>query len=187
MNFLLEGLDRLGKDTLIDGILNTSGYYTLFHRGKPPVLDFYKQKSLKTGHDPKFWYQLECFTQDMALLKFAETSNANLLFNRAWIGEAVYAELYRGYDGSYVFELEKIAGIDNLLSTRLILLTEDFSKSIHFVDDGLSFDVAKRDTEQQMFMEAFDKSIIKDKRIICVTGEDGNFKPKEQILREAIE
>ena len=39
--------------------------------------------------------------------------------------------------------------LDDLPDTRLILLTEDFSVSKHFVDDGESFDITKREKEQE--------------------------------------
>lgn len=111
-----------------------------------------------------------------------------MIFNRSWLGESVYANMYRGYDGNYVFDLEKIAGIHTLQKTRLILLTEDFDVARHFVDDGESLGpIEKRAEEQARFIEAFNRSIIMDKRIICVTDpETGGFKSKDSILSEAL-
>lgn len=186
MNFLIDGLDRLGKDTLISGVLNSLGYHTILHKSRPIKSKKYDAEVSKLGKTHEYWYQHDSFCQDMALLKQSEISNFSLIFNRTWIGEAVYSPLYRGYNGDYVFNLEKIAGIDSLKSTRMILLTEDFSKSKHFVDDGESFDISKREAEQQMFVDAFNKSIIQDKRIVCVTADDGQFKPKERILKEVL-
>jgi hypothetical protein len=67
-------------------------------------------------------------------------------------------------------------------------LTENFDISQHFVDDGLSFDPKARREEQELFLKAFHKSNIKDKRIVCVTHEmTGKFKDKQRILKECIE
>lgn len=186
MNFICEGLDRLGKDTLIDGILQKYGYHVVLHRSKPQILDFYELESLKIKHSPAFLYQRACFSSDMSLLKYSTLSNLKIIFNRSWIGEAVYSNMYRGYNGDYVFDLEKIAGVDTLNNTRLILLTEDFNNSNHFVDDGLSIDASQREVEQSMFIEAFHRSVIKDKRIICVTDSTGTFRNKTDILEDAL-
>ena len=187
-NFILESIDRCGKDTLVSGLLNKLGFRFVFHRSKPPVLDFYVQMSKDTAKDARFLFQRDCFISDMALLKTSEQDSYGMIFNRSWLGESVYANMYRGYDGNYVFDLEKIAGIHTLQKTRLILLTEDFDVARHFVDDGESLGpIEKRAEEQARFIEAFNRSIIMDKRIICVTDpETGGFKSKDSILSEAL-
>lgn len=186
MNFICEGLDRLGKDSLIAGIKNACGYYNVLHRSKPEMLDAYKKAAGTQGTSAAFLYQRDCFSSDMALLWAAEQSNIPIIFNRSWIGEAVYADIYRGYSGAYVFDLEMATGVENLIDTRLILLTENFSISKHFVDDGLSFDPTKRRQEQDMFIAAFNRSLISNKKMICVTGSDGQFRPRQDILAEAL-
>jgi hypothetical protein len=59
---------------------------------------------------------------------------------------------------------------------------------MHFVDDGESLGhVTHRREQQDRFIAAFEKSNIRDKRIICVTDAAlGGFKPKDWILHEAI-
>ena len=49
------------------------------------------------------------------------------------------------------------------------------------------YDDKKREEEQELFLDAFELSIIPDKRIVWVTGPDGHFRSKEEILEEAIE
>lgn len=184
LNYLIEGLDRLGKDTLIDGLLNRYGYYEVHHRKKPMSLSFYNNFATPS-HSGLRLYQSSCFKHDMELLKASELCGIRNIYNRAWLGEAVYSNLYRGYDGNYVFELEHDFGIHTLKSTRLILLIEDFLSSKHFVDDGDSFDISKREIEQMLFIDAFNKSLIQDKRIVCVTdSKTGQFKNKDRILEE---
>lgn len=178
----VEGLDFLGKSTLIQGIRNTLGYYQVMHFSKPEKLDIYCNTA--DGKSPQQLYQEESFRNSMILAK----SGARIIFDRWHLGEYVYAPLYRSYDGSYVFTQEKIAGIHERRDIRLILLTEDFSASHHFVDDGESLGpVEKRLEEQNRFIQAFERSSIKDKRIICVTNPDtGAFRSKQEILKEAL-
>ena len=188
--YLIEGLDRLGKDTLINGILNKKGFHQVIHFSKPTLLDCYQPSS--TGMTAKEMvseqqreYQHRSFRTMFSLLRDAKY--AHLICNRAHLGECVYGPLYRQTDGDYVFELEKAFAMHQNHSTRLILLTEDFSISKHFVDDGESFDITKREQEQEMFIAAFERSTISDKRIVCVTDSAlGGFKPKDVILQEVL-
>ena len=186
--FAIEGLDRLGKSTLIEGILNEQGYYQVIHFGKPQKLDIYKTAKQPFGMNipatsyPSYVYQRESFLNSMIMA----TSGARIIFDRWHLGEAVYSPMYRAYDGDYVFALEKAMGLGARGDIRLILLTEDFSISRHFESDGESFDDKKRQEEQVLFLEAFNRSSIRDKRRICVTAADGGFRRKEDILDEAL-
>ena len=188
MNFICEGIDRLGKDELINGIMQKDGFYQVIHRSKPLMLEKYFQESAATGKiSPFYFYQAECFKQDMEMLRESEHSNFRIIFNRSWLGEAVYAPLYRGYSGDYVFDLEKEAEVKDFECTRLILLIEDFYLSSHFVDDSQSLGpIHARKQEQAKFIEAFVKSELRDKRIICVTDANGQFRPKAGILADAL-
>lgn len=188
---LIEGLDRLGKDTLISGILNKRGYHQVMHFSKPLMLECYAQATSADSADKSSIshqlreYQERSFRNMFSILRDAQY--AHMICNRAHLGECVYAPLYRGYAGEYVFELEAQFDMHKNTNTQLILLTEDFTASRHFVDDGESFDVSMRQREQEKFLEAFDGSIIPNKKIICVTDrKTGNFKPKEEILLEAL-
>lgn len=187
--FIVEGIDRLGKSTLIGGIKNALGYHQVIHFQKPESLDFYKKNSI----DERRAYQSQSFRQLMWIIVAAgltDDSSVKFIFDRSHIGEAVYAKKYRGYSGEYVFDLEKEYSIDLAKKHRMILLIEDFDKSTHYVDDGKSLgsgSIVQRVAEQQLFLTAFHKSIIQDKKIICVTDDDGTFKNKNKILKEALE
>lgn len=196
--YAIEGLDRLGKSTLIDGILNTFGYYEIIHFSKPKKLDMYitaeKQFDENEFSYPRdipkdslaaYYYQSAGFRNSMLLAK----SGARVIFDRWHIGEAVYSPMYRKYSGDYVFTQELCSGLHMHPSLRLILLVEDFKVARHFVDDGQSLGpIEKREEEQKRFVEAFFKSHIQDKRIITVTDPaTGGFRNKDEILKEAIE
>lgn len=223
--FAIEGLDRLGKSTLIQGILDTLGYYQVIHFAKPQKLACYEKmfcdilgrlieddgeyactvNELNLDLVPPavrsaYLYQYESFKNSMKLA----TSGARIIFDRWHIGEVVYSPMYRKYDGSYVYKLELEAGLDKPklktpplpggyeyedIGVRLILLLEDFSVARHFVDDGNSLGtIDKREEEQKRFIQAFYDSNIRDKRMVCVTDpKTGGFRPKQDILKEAIQ
>jgi len=187
--YAIEGLDRLGKGTLISGILNREGFYNVIHFGKPEVLTTYK--NAKQGYDeihvphsrhPLYLYQRESFINSMLIAK----SGARVIFDRWHLGEFVYGPMYRAYPGDYVFDIEHKVDIQDA-DIRLILLLEDFEHSKHFESDGESFDDTKRRDEQELFVTAFNRSIIRDKRKVVVTdSETGGFRPKEDILEEVL-
>lgn len=182
--FIIEGLDRLGKSSLTQSIQDKYGYYQVIHFGKPQQLKFYNDKSDSTVSSNKsaYLYQRASFENMFNLLR----SPAKIIFDRAHLGEAVYSPIYRGYSGDYIYDIERDHGMDSRWDAKLILLIEDFSISKHFVDDGLSFDINKRALEQDLFLEAFQKSTFSNKKTVCVTAPDGSFRSKEDILEDVI-
>lgn len=191
--FAIEGLDRLGKSTLIKNLKNHIGFYQVIHFSKPEILDVHYLNMFDSGspgddrakRDALFMYQSRSFENSMLIAK----SGARVIYDRWHLGECVYAPMYRKYDGDYVFDIERRHKMDSAQNIRLILLTEDFVMSNHFQDDGLSLGSASRENrmaEQQRFISAFNKSIIVDKKIICVTDSTGKFRPQEDILQEAV-
>jgi hypothetical protein len=181
--FLLEGIDRTGKDTLVEGIQNRRGYHLILHYTKPPVLDHY---STEAEMSPERQYQEASFRTMFEILRNAD--RASVICNRAHLGECVYAPMYRGYSGDYVFELERAFNVHALEGVRLILLTEDFDRSRHFSDDGRSLGSPDdRRRQQDLFLGAFEGSTIADKRLICVTDRvTGEFRDRASILDEAL-
>lgn len=194
--YAIEGIDRLGKSTLIQNIQKKLGYFQSIHFSKPPkwLAEGYMQNSNSEVIEqlkcmPYFnnvlAYQADCFNNSM---KLARLNQGNLIFDRWHLGEYVYAPMYRNYPGNYVFDLERENGLNAEDHIRLILLVEDFTISTHFVDDGDSLGgEEKREAEQNLFIEAFHQSLIQDKRIICVTDADtGKFLPEDKILQLAL-
>ena len=183
---LVEGLDRLGKSTLVESIQQELGYFQVIHFGKPKHLKFYETQATNgfiLNEKSEYLYQHASFKNMFELIK----SDARIIFDRAHLGECVYSPIYRNYSGDYVYDLERKYGMGDSRNAKLILLTEDFATAKHFVDDGLSFDITKREQEQNLFLEAFEKSIIRDKQIVCVTDPAlGGFKRKEWILEEVL-
>lgn len=191
--YLIEGLDRLGKDTLIGNILHKRGFHQVLHFSKPVQLECYTSAEAGDPIESKrialMRYQESSFRTMFSLLR--DATYTHLICNRAHLGETVYAPMYRGYNGNYVFDLERGFSMGQSSNVRLILLTEDFDiaeeLSSGIVDDGQSFDFSKRRAEQDRFMGAFENSIIPDKRVICVTDPAmGGYKPPLWIMQEAL-
>lgn len=166
--FLIEGVDRMGKSTLIQGLLDTLGYHLVIHYDKPKKLLAYSGLS-----DPLFRYQWELYNEMFKLIE----NQVHVIFDRAHLGEMVYAPMYRKYDVGYIRSLELDAKTD---TARLVLLTtSDFS---FIEDDGLSIDFAKKEEEQTRFIKAFEVSAIKDKVLVDVSNGKGGYKSPEEIL-----
>lgn len=198
--FIVDGVDRLGKSTLINNLQARLGPFMVVHSGKPPVLERFMNKKLNPsnkdlGATPEQLaqaaFQEEYFKQALNMIKYS--GDAKIIFDRLHLGEMVYSPLYRKVVPNMVMAHENMVARNSLHNTnggfskaRLILLTEDFERSTHFQSDGESFDDTARPAEQAEFIKAFERSGIEDKRIICVTGRDGNFKPELEILLEAV-
>ena len=184
--FIIEGLDRLGKSTLISNLRHRLGYFEVIHYSKPVRLACY-QDNVEGSPSAAQRYQTAGFNTMFSII--VDAQRANIILDRAHLGEAVNAPLYRGYSGDYVFKLEAEYGVERLTDTRLVLLTEDFNAAQHFVDDGESLGSAdKRRDEQKMFLAAFERSLFPDKRIVCVTDSStGAFKSPQSILEEVLQ
>lgn len=170
--FIVEGVDRTGKGTLTESLLQEIGYHLMIHYEKPKKLRFYE----KEAH-PLKRYQEDLYSDMFELID----SGIHLILDRAHLSEAVYAPMYRGYSGDYVFNFEKQVATHE---TRLILLTtSDFS---FIKDDGLSHDFSKKEVEQTLFIEAFSRSRIEDKVIIDVSNGRGGYRPAHEILASAL-
>ena len=183
-HLIIEGIDRLGKDTLIRGVQDRLGFFQVNHYQKPLLLAKYSQEQYKKndGKDVKTealkTYQFNSFMTMFKLMR----GNTRILCNRGHLGETVYAKRYRNYDGNYVFDIERLFDYkDGPLNHVLLVVlhTSDFS---FIEDDGMSLDVTKREAEQADFLTAFDKSMIKNKLLIDVHNGKGGFKPTETIL-----
>lgn len=187
-SFIIEGVDRLGKSTLIENIQQKLGFYNVIHYQKPKQLAFFSeehkaQNKLMCLEN----YQYASFKSMFKLI----ASEEPFIMDRGHLGEVVYSERYRGYSGDYVMELEKKAlwlwnyntAIKDPYPAKLILLTtSDFS---FIKDDGNSFDFSAKANEQDSFIRAFNNSVM-PKILIDVSNRNGSFKDPQDILAEAL-
>jgi len=198
-NLIIEGIDRLGKDSLISNIQHELGFFQVIHYEKPKLLDIYYRDSIKklNGFNPDdpllkeksivanalMNYQTDSFKEMFELLG----SRSKLIMNRAHLGEWVYSLRYRNYSGTYVFGMEKEfqeAGNKFADNTLLVLLTTtDFG---FIKDDGLSLDFNKKEEEQKDFLLGFHRSVIKNKLLIDVSNGKGGYRSYGQILDQVV-
>lgn len=194
-SIIIEGIDRVGKNTLIDGLINELGYHEVVHYQKPKLLKVYEQQTLEDAkriqvtdvkRETLRKYQHASFTSMLHLL----SSRANIIFNRAHLGEYVYAPMYRGYDGSYVFDLEDHfihdLGSDFHETTLLVLL---HSSDLSFItEDGHSLGgLEKREAEIVAFLKAFERSRIQHKLALDVSDSRGKFVPATKLLETVLQ
>ena len=169
----------MGKSTLIKGLQDRLGYHLVVHYEKPKLLECYEENS----DWPLKAYQEASFDNMFRML----SGTMDVICDRAHLGEFVYSPMYRNYDGSYVFEQEKgfvSYGSKFHEQTTLVLLTTD---NFDFItDDGMSFDFSKKEIEQNQFIKAFERSIIKRKLIINVHNGHGGYKTPATILDEVL-
>lgn len=159
---IIEGTDNSGKSTqanlLIKNISNL-----IFHKVHYSSLPF-KNKTKKTQE-----YSLRMYNDMFRIMKSLKESNINIIFDRSHLGESVYAPLYRGYSGDYIFNLEKEYINDLKNNLYLITLIND-SSTIYSRDDGKSFYKNEEDVKAEVngFQISHKKSNIKNKLLINV-------------------
>jgi hypothetical protein len=188
-SIIVEGVDRLGKDTLIQGLKQKLGAFQVVHYQKPELLDVYVNEAQRIFNTTSVEgdvkaaalknYQINSFRNMFHML----SSGARLILNRAHLGEMVYAPRYRKYDGSYVLDLERQFKHDlgsNVLDTTLLVLLHASDTSF-IKDDGMSFDFAAKEAEQMDFIRAFERSNIRHKLMIDVSV-NGGYVPADKIL-----
>lgn len=200
--FLIDGIDRLGKSSLIKRIQDELGYHMVIHYDKPQVLsNFLSHANLIKNADPadlenpelqdlsveniaRYLYQYHANVNMFDLMK----TSVPIIFDRTHLGEMVYAPLYRKYKGDYVFQMEqeflRSKPYTSPENVRLILLTSSNTEMLQ--DDGLSFDPSKKNEEQNMFIYAFNKSSIVNKVIVDVHNGQGGYKSYDEVFMEAI-
>lgn len=177
---IIEGVDNLGKGTLIKNIRNNLGYYEIIHFQRPELLDLYKKSySEKNTTDAYKLYQFNSFKNGFELLQ----SKAFIIFDRFHLGEIVYAPRYRGYNGEYVFDIEKMFR-ETVRSDDVLLILLTTSNFDFIIDDGLSFDVSKRQEEQEDFKRAFEMSLFKNKLLIDVYDNAFGFRNQAEIFHD---
>lgn len=176
-HIIIEGCDRVGKDTLISWLCSQSNNYTVRHFTKPKGntnqerIDFQK-KDFENEFSLSF---------DRTKPNYTSQPNDMYIWNRSHIGEYVYGQMYRKYDPLWIFEIEKKFNFDMMDDVYLILLYADPDFLIEREDgNSLSTKLEDREKEISLFLEAIDKSHIKNKLTIKV-NEGNDYISKESI------
>ena len=159
---IIEGTDNSGKSTQAELIIKNLDNL-VFHKIHYSSLPF-KENKRKTQD-----YSLRMYNSMFRMMKSLAKEDINIIFDRSHLGEAIYAPLYRGYSGDYVFNLEKEYVNDlkdnlyliTLINDSSIILTRDDGKSFYKNEEGIKAEV-------DGFKLAHRKSFIKNKLIINV-------------------
>lgn len=153
----------MGKGTQIEKI---KAFYE--KQGNPVHILHYS--SVKGAEKKNIKKYSEALYRDMFELIKECSGDRVLILDRAHLGEFVYSPMYRGYDGSYVFDIEKeLLGFE-WAKVKLILFTDD-AKAVIKRDkargDGQSFtlDEDKKKEELAAFDQAFALSSLRKHRI----------------------
>lgn len=183
MNIIVEGPDRVGKDTLIKGLINSLLENSLVCGEKFPCCHTLHYSNVKLPDKACLDYSKTLY-RDMFDMMIKNKDNRVLFFNRAHLGEAVYGPIYRGYSGDFVFDIEE--DYKDLLdeNTAVIgLYSKDWVTLWDRKDDkslsGNNIELIEK--ENQMFRRAFDMSRLKNVYMIDVSDL-----LKEDVLNEAL-
>jgi len=176
MILLLEGIDKVGKTTQmtkIQPLLNDKSLMCLHYMSIKGFEEHYMTKL----------YSKEMYS-DMFRIMRNEYKNINFLVDRSHIGEVVYSPMYRGYSGEYVYDIEKgyCNSYNNAFWDEIYLITFiDKPENTIGRDDGLSFTTSLKTKQKEInaFIEATEKSHIKNKIIINIDGKDEDTVFKE--------
>ena len=161
MNYVVMGIDRIGKDTFID--YNFPDHKKI-HLTKPPK-----------DEDPLMFSKAE-YCEYFCNLKKSD----NIVYNRGHIDEFVYAPIYRKYSTYWLTIMEEEFAGDVTNTVFILLYTDNFDM---MVDDGLSHDFSRKEEEQEFFLKYFDSSKMLNK--IKIKVNDGkNYRNPEDIRND---
>lgn len=176
MVYIFEGMDNCLKDTLIQ----------LFRGTLSPQTHILKYNSPPKGIANVEQWQKAHFQDMFDLIKTNLDSDLrNLILNRAHLGEYVYSPIYRGYEGDWIFDLEKsfLDGSDFYHSKiKLFVFYDSSNSNLHFREDGNSLSNNNNenlDNERTRFLQAFKKSMIPNKRIFDLSDYPDDSKDEK--------
>jgi len=158
MKIIFEGLDRVGKSSIINKI------QTDMKRG------FLVTHSNYIKTTPEEFIQIS--TKEYSKVFELCNTDIEIICDRLHGGETVYGEIYRNYSGDYVYDLEKKYNLDKIQDLYLIVLVDN-AKNVIAREDGESFstDLTVKNTEIEKFKKFYDKSIIQNKVLININNK----------------
>jgi hypothetical protein len=187
---IIEGIDNTGKTTVIHELMNRYDRVYYMHATKPDETD-----PVKCAIEQKKYFHT--MVED---IRRVEQSNLNVdlvILDRSWIGEYVYGCLYRGNGDDFVksmisncYSLLRNAGTGFFplnFSTILYTASPEFCASN---DDGESISEGNVDAikkEVDRFEEIMESDCVIGKKGIINVENDGNFLPKDDILKMTLD
>lgn len=170
---IFEGLDRTGKDTqiklLCDKLKAKEIKFEIIHFSYP------SGETLSDKIHNNFIFFKEQFN------RVRNEKDTIFIWNRSHVGELVYGKKYRSSEiynelfyNAEIYILESLYK-DVLDSAILFLLSSDINLLVK-LDDGNSFssDLNDKETEYNMFLSAYNATLIKNKVEISVYNNEKN-------------
>lgn len=181
---IIEGTDRTGKDTLINELKNYFDRTLIIHCGKP----------IGSTNNEKILFQNKFFNDHINKLtsNIYENICDAVIFNRSWLGEYVYGQLYRNMSieqaKEFISNKDLLLNNNSNLDIYYIQLVNSSNKLIHDYDDGnsLSNESSMINKERELFYDVYSLTSIKNKKIVNVNVKD-QFRDKTDILNEVLE
>ncbi len=150
---IIEGPDNVSKSTVINNIIKEyqQNFLYLHYYANPT-------KKVKWGKE-----QYNTMFDTFHLNKY-------VIADRAHGGEVVYPALYHGYNGNYVYDIEKKYNTKSILLFVLI----DEPENLIARDDGLSLstDLDMKKKEIELFKDFYENTKIENKMIININNLD---------------
>lgn len=179
MIVLVEGLDRVGKSTVVDFLRSRikTPNISVRHEGKPPKgVDAF---AWSVSHYQYFFDNLYELPEDDVVI-----------YDRSHIGEYCYGNLYRGYNPDFIWGMEAdfLAKLNyNQINHDVYLIVlVDSAKNILSRTDGLSIeqDEIEYVRSRDKFVTAFGLSNIDKKLLIDLDTGIGYSKSVSEVLNE---
>lgn len=176
-HLIIEGPDRVGKDTLIKNLLS--------HFSNVAIRHFRSPKG-KNDNEKKH-YQQQSFHEEYSIANRLRGMEFDLcVWNRGHLGEFVYGNLYRNTQPEEWVLMQEETLLERNEDTYLLLLTAS-PEFLSSKDDGLSFASTPeaRKNEIENFRKACKSSNIKNFLEIQVE-KDGTYLTPEAITEQVI-
>lgn len=163
MILVIEGPDNVGKTTLIKNLRQAMCDKVFHVLHSQPIklnsIDEYVKYSLK---------------QVTSMFDLMQSSNENLIFDRSHLGEMIYGNIYRGYAGTFVIDIEKKYTDKPFFNAIHLITLTDTVENLISREDGLSFsiDPVVKARELELFKFAHDESLITKKLLVNVKDYD---------------
>ncbi len=194
MNVIIfEGVDNLGKSTLISNIANQyrDTRDILFMHATGPVC--------KEGEDPKE-IQKVTFQQMFAKCNYlanvehthSKTKKNIVFMDRSHYGEYVYGQIYRGYSSSEILSMFKdirysfynVVVVHLEASPEFVVSHDDDKSFTSNYDSEKRLETVKR--EIALFNECFEKVKPKNYIKINVEGDNNNYRNVSELTEEIL-
>ena len=138
-NIIFEGPDNTGKTSVINILSEVLAELSILglidnRFSKPEVHKYSGNSSLKENIKERSIAKYKHLFEEV----YVNDDGGIRYFDRAHGGEVVYSKKYRGYDPSYILDLEKQYIHDHMFKSFIILLT-DSAENLIKREDGGSF------------------------------------------------